>query len=112
MRPFRNIFIGIPFSLSILILIVGAFIAWRGLKGAEDLLVIHFDSFRGIDFLGTKRDVAAILQIGGVFVVLNALLARFFYRRIPFFSYLLGFASFVVCVLILISVGVILSFNL
>lgn len=112
MFVFKNIWIGIPFALSLLLLVIGGALAWRGLRGAEDLLVIHFDSFRGIDFLGTKKDVAAILQIGGVFLVLNALLSSFFYRRIPFLSYLLAYVSLVVCILILIGVGVILNFNL
>ena len=42
------------FAVSLVILIIGFIVAFSSLRGAGNLLVIHFDSLNGADFFGNK----------------------------------------------------------
>ena len=76
-----------------------------------DLLVIHFDSYNGIDFLGTRINVLEFLIVSLVINIVNFSLATAFYYRERFLSRLLAYFSVFFSLLILISTAVIISIN-
>lgn len=75
------------------------------------LLVIHFDSFQGIDFFGNRGDVYEILGVGAVVLVLNLAIANTFYFRERFLSYLVAAGTLLFSLLILMAINVIISVN-
>jgi len=100
-----------PFFIS-LILLSGIFVfAFLNLYGSDTLLVMHYDGYKGIDFLGDKSDVFSIIAISLVFIFLNVWLAKRVYFRERFLAYLLSFSSLILSLLILIGVFVIISIN-
>ena len=107
----RDKFIIFPFVTSLAILIAGFLIAYSNLAEIQNLLIIHFDSFRGIDFLGDKNDVFGILGMGVVVLIINSFLANAFYWKERFLSYLLSFSTAVFSLLLLIAVLAIISIN-
>lgn len=80
-------------------------------SGASGSLVIHFDAFKGIDFVGTKTQVFGIMAVGFVILLINFLLAEFIYRRERFFAYAIVFSSLILSILLLIVISVINSVN-
>ncbi|KKS25513.1 MAG: hypothetical protein UU85_C0002G0007 [Candidatus Wolfebacteria bacterium GW2011_GWA2_42_10] len=74
-------------------------------------LIVHFDVFSGVDFLGRRAEIFGILTSAFAIVFLNAFLADFFYNRERFLSYVFSFGSAGLCLLILIAMGVIISVN-
>ncbi len=80
-------------------------------SGFRGLLIIHFDSFRGIDFLGDKGDVFKILGLGIIVLVINAVLAHEFYWKERFLSYVLSFGTAIFSLLILMAIIAIISIN-
>jgi hypothetical protein len=107
----KDEFIVWPFLTAVIFLIVGFSVSYIRLADVQNLLIIHFDSFRGIDFLGDKQDVFGILAVGLAVMTVNGFLANVFYYRERFFSYLLSFSSVVLSLLILIAVFAIISIN-
>lgn len=101
----------IPLVLSVILLIIGFATAYVKLAESNYLLVIHFDSFRGIDFFGSRGDVFGILLVGVAVNIVNFLLAYFIYQREKFLSQVLSWFSVFFSLLILIAVGVIISIN-
>ncbi|MCH7908850.1 MAG: hypothetical protein IIB38_04450, partial [Candidatus Hydrogenedentes bacterium] len=59
----------------------------------QHLLIIHFDSFSGIDFLGSKWEVYGILLSGIFLNLINGFLVTVFYYRERLLSYLLAFSN-------------------
>lgn len=76
-----------------------------------DLLIIHFQPFDGIDVLGSKAQVYNMISAAAILNLLNAFLATAFYWRDRFLSYLLGFSSSFISLLILLVIWVIVSVN-
>ena len=99
------------FAASALLLVAAAIVAIVGLREAGTLLVLHFDTFRSIDFLGTRADVFAIVGVGAGLVALNAFLAAAYRKRLPIGAHLFAYASVLIGILILIAVGTILAVN-
>jgi len=92
-------------------LIVAFGIAYVNILDNRNLLVIHFDSFRGADFFGDRRDVADILITGAIVWIINLWLAHELYFRERFLSYLLAAGTLLFSVLILIAIRVIIFIN-
>ncbi|MBI5306703.1 hypothetical protein HZB04_03940 [Candidatus Wolfebacteria bacterium] len=99
------------FGLSFLLLIFLLAIVFAKLRDISAPLIIHFDVYRGIDFFGGKLEIFGIIATAFIAVVINFLLADFFYWRERFLSYVLGFGSLAFVILILIAVGVIVNIN-
>ncbi len=93
--------------------VITAIVAYVNLINISHLLVIHFDSFRGIDFLGAKSDVLRIFIWATALTFLNFLLSQFFYHRsrLRVFSYFFASFNILLWSLILIVVAVIISVN-
>ncbi|OGY67789.1 MAG: hypothetical protein A3B16_02910 [Candidatus Zambryskibacteria bacterium RIFCSPLOWO2_01_FULL_45_43] len=99
------------FLISAILLVISFSFAYVNFSDTFNLLVIHFDSFRGIDFLGDRSDVAAILGTAAVVFLINGLLAHVFYFRERFLSYALAVGTVFFSLLILIGINVIISVN-
>lgn len=97
------------FSVSALILLIGLSLSFVWLADVSGLFVVHFDVFRGVNFLGSRYDVYGILGLGLVMSVGNFLLAGSLFSRDRFLSVILGISSILISVLLFIGVSVILS---
>ncbi len=107
----KDKFIVFPFLTATFLLIAAFSFAYIRLADVQNLLIIHFDSFRGIDFLGSKSDIFGILAVNLAALAVNSWLAYALYYRERFISYLLSFSSAVISLLILIAVLAIISIN-
>lgn len=93
-------------------ILIGAFVlAYANFGGTENLLVVHFDAYRGIDFLGSKADVFGIVGSSAAMLLINFWLAYIFYGRDRFFSYILTGVTVFLSLLILITILGIISIN-
>ncbi len=110
-RIFKDTKTVLPFGTSFFILVVAFSVAYMNLKNLSNLLVVHFDVYKGIDFLGNKTDVFNVLYFGGIVIILNMILAHSIYLRERFLAYVLAFISPVFSALIFISVLAIISIN-
>ena len=99
------------FAAGLLILIIGFILAFSSLRGAGNLLVIHFDSFNGADFFGNKSDVVDILILSVIIWLINLFLANEFYYRERFLSYFFAYSSLIFSILILLAINAIISVN-
>lgn len=99
------------FGLSFLILAFEFVFIYFKLIGANTPLVIHFDVYKGIDFIGGKMEVFGILFSFLAMLIVNFFLAEFLYYRERFLSHLFGFVGLGLSILILIAVSVIISVN-
>ncbi len=93
------------------IILISLLVSYLNLFKINNLLILHFDSYTGIDFLGNKVDVYNVLAIAGLIVLLNSWLAIKVYFKERFLSYTLGVISLIFSVLILITIFVIISIN-
>ncbi len=74
-------------------------------------IVLHFDPYRGIDYVGSRLDLLGIMLSGFVMLVINFLLADFIYTRERFFSYVLSFGSLLLSMLFVAALSIIASVN-
>ncbi len=99
------------FSLSFFIVVLSGVLLTLKLSGLESPIIIHFDYYKNIDFLGDKIDAFGIIISAFAIILINLLLAEFLYYRDRFLSYLFGFFSLGFSILILIAVSVIININ-
>ena len=94
-----------------LVLAAVAFI-WlaAALEGGSHLIAIHTTA-AGPDFFGTKADAFAVPGIGAAIVAVNLMLTTALARRAPAAAKMFSFLTFWFAVLLLISVGSIISAN-
>lgn len=107
----KDVYIRSSFIISIILIAIGLVLTYNAFKTTEHLLVIHFDAYRGIDFLGDKSDVFRILYGGGAIVLVNIFLSWLLYSRERFLSRIISFSSVFLSLLILVAVTVIISIN-
>lgn len=111
MNIFKDKYLRVVFVLSFLVLIFALAEIFLQLNKLSVPLIIHFDAYRGIDFLGGKMEIFGILISSFVTIFINFIIGNFFYNREKFISYGLGLASLGLSILILIAVSVIMSIN-
>ena len=70
----------------------------------DHILVVHFDAFRGIDFLGTKDYIFGFAGTGLGMVLINMILAWFLRERDRFLSWALACGGLGIALLSLASV--------
>jgi len=107
----KNRYLALTFLAAAIILAAGFFIFGTNLWDNQNLLVIHFDSFRGANFFGDRRDVLDILITASIIWLINLVLANEFYLRERILSYLMAGSTLFFSVLILIAVNVIININ-
>ncbi len=112
MKPafFRDFYIRSA-SAGFLVLCAVSFLLALTIDPEGGVLVIHFTSGDGLDFLGSRMHVLGIVGTGFIIALVNTALSYVWYDRIKFFSYLLTFFNLLVGTLILIAMGVILTVN-
>ena len=93
------------------LVIVSFILAYVFFGDLKHLLIIHFDSYQGIDFWGTKWDIFGMLAAAVAVAAINFFLSKIFYHREKFLSYLFAFFTIFFLILILISLAVIISIN-
>jgi hypothetical protein len=98
-------------GLSLLILILALLIFNVKLGAVETPLILHFDAYKGVDFLGSKVQIYGILLSALVMILINSFLADFLYKRERFLSFIFVFVSLVLSILILMAISVIISVN-
>lgn len=106
----KNYFIAVLIANSLL-LMVSSILAYIFFGNINHLLVINFDAYRGISFLGTKWDVFGIVGLALIITLLNFAFLKLFRDREPFLAYFMGFFTVLFLTLILISIGAIISVN-
>jgi hypothetical protein len=74
-------------------------------------VILHFDAFNGVNFVGNMTDFWSIWFSGLVIVVLNTWLAGTLFRRERFLSYLFVSVNVLIALLVLIITGVVVSAN-
>ena len=99
------------FVAGFLALLTGFSLAYVNILDNPNLLVIHFDSFKGADFFGDRRDIIDILVTAAIIWIINFMLASEFYFKERFLSYILAIATLLFSVLILVAVNVIININ-
>ena len=107
----KNRYLALTFLAAAIILAAGFFIFGTNLWDNQNLLVIHFDSFRGANFFGDRRDVLDIIISGAVIFLINFGLTKPLYSRERFLAYTIAVSTVIFTVLILLAVDVIINVN-
>ncbi|MCL5017442.1 MAG: hypothetical protein M1155_02160 [Patescibacteria group bacterium] len=107
----KDNFLMYPFLVGIAAAFIALISAWFGLSKITNLLILHFNSYKGIDYLGDKNDVFNITVFPFAVIIINFLLAKKLYYKERFLAYFLSFSSALFSLLILIGVFVIISIN-
>ncbi|MDP3052404.1 MAG: hypothetical protein Q8N22_00395 [bacterium] len=111
MKIFKNRNFIIIFGLSLGFLILASGATFLRLAEIKTPLIIHFDAFKGIDFLGDRFDVLKILIVALVIILINLFLAEFIFDRQRFLSFVFAYVGLVTSALTLIAIAVIISIN-
>ncbi len=96
-------------NLGLLILSIIIFYLQIGLT--DNLLVVWFDSLRGVNYIGRSSEIAAVLGMALLINLINLGLAGVFRGRNQFLTKLFLGATLFFNLLILIYVSVIVSIN-
>lgn len=97
------------FTLAAIVWVIDFSLVYVNILDASNVLVIHFDSFKGVDFFGGKRDVFDIIVTAAIVWLINISMAQMFYYREKFLSYVIAGSTLVYMVLILLAVNAIIS---
>ncbi|MBI5732426.1 hypothetical protein HY967_00500 [Candidatus Jorgensenbacteria bacterium] len=92
-------------------LIIGLGLILFKLSALSSPLIIHFDSFNGIDLFGEKTDVWGIWITGLVMFITNTVIANEFFYRLRPISYFLISANVILTILILVVISTIITIN-
>ncbi len=101
----------IIFGISWLFIAVAGLRAYGAFANVKHLLIVHFDAFRGIDFLGSRRDVFGIVLTAFAASALNFLLAKTFQSRSRFLAAAIAYSTLVFAVFVLAAISMIVANN-
>lgn len=107
----KDKYLRIVFGISFFVFLIASVFAAAKFWDAAGPLIIHFDAFKGIDWVGSRIDVFGIFISALVMFLINVFLANFIYERERFLSYLFSFASLVLSILFLAAIITINSVN-
>lgn len=107
----KNYYLLASFGLALIVLIIGFSLYYINLADIENLLIIHYESLNGVDFLGSKKETLGILLSGLLINIINFVLASVLYSRRRFYAYLICITNFFLSMLILLTIIVIMSVN-
>ena len=107
----KNHYLTMAFGLSGIIMVIGFSLFYVQFLDEKNLLIIHFESLKGVDFLGTKMYVLGILMSGLAINIINFLVSVALFNRRKVFSYLIAIMSVIFSLLILLTIVVIMSIN-
>ena len=66
-------------------------------------LILHYSAYQGVDFLGESSRIYSLPAVLLIFVLLNLILADFFYKREKLISYFFIWSLSVVAILFLLA---------
>ncbi len=101
----------IMLAVSLILLAISWGIYFNLIGSSAGVMVIHFSSERGIDFLGDRGDVFGILILVSGIAIMNLGFGKAFSGREKFLERLFYFSSAAISLLLLITLAVILSIN-
>ncbi|MDP3729839.1 MAG: hypothetical protein Q8R26_03810 [bacterium] len=99
------------FVVASIFLILSFSVAYVQFADTTNLLVIHFDTYKGIDFFGSTSDVFDVLMTAVIVFIINTALIHVFYFRERFLAYILAVVTAFFTVLIFIGINVIITVN-
>lgn len=111
MKVLKNRNFVIIFGLSLGLLILTALAVYLKVAEIATPLIVHFDVYKGIDFLGNRLDIFNILIVALIVLFINFILAVFIFYRQRFLSFIFAYVSLAISILILIAISVIISIN-
>lgn len=97
------------FALAAIVWVIDFSLVYVNILDAANVLVIHFDAFKGVDFFGGKSDVFDIIVTAAIVWLINISMAQMFYYREKFLSYVIAGSTLIYMVLILLAVNAIIS---
>ena len=100
-----------PFVLGILVNGAMWLAVWRIVQPTDQPLILHYNVYFGIDAIGDWRSIYLMPGLALVFLLVNAVLSRFFFYKEKFVSYLFALMAFVVQALMAIGLASVLMIN-
>lgn len=107
----KDAYIRTAFFAAVGVIALSFVLVYRFAARVHHLLVIHFDRFRSINFLGSTNDLLSIWIVGLIVAIVNTLFVGFWYRRDKVVARILAFVTLMFQGLILLALGVIMSVN-
>ncbi len=98
-------------SLSGIAVLGSLILAFLKLGGLSYPLVLHFDNFQGVDFLGNTTDFWGIWFGGFAFIVLNFFLGEVMFKKERVLSYVFLSVNLLLSLLLFIITAVIIAAN-
>jgi hypothetical protein len=80
-------------------------------KESDYPVILHYNLFFGVDYLGNYNEVFIIPVVGVVVIFVNSILGHFLYRRERLASYFLSFNMIVVQIFLLLAGYLIVRIN-
>ncbi len=97
--------------LSLIVLFITLILIILNKESLNQPIILHYDSFGGIDLFGTPNDLWGIWLAGLVTGVVNVFLGAAFFYRERILTYLFLGANVVIAILVLVAVANIISVN-
>ena len=111
MTIFREKILLILIGISAALFAASLLLTFFRLNGLSYPVILHFDAFRGVDFVGNLADFWTIWAGGIIIAAANLWLAVSLFHRERFLSYLFVSANVLIALLTLIITGVVASAN-
>lgn len=111
MNILKDKYLRVVFAIAFVLFLFTLIFSIISFKDVAGPLILHFDSFKGIDFIGSKLQIFGVVLIGLIMLAVNFFLAEFIYVRERFFAYIISFSSLFLIILLLVAVVVISSVN-
>ena len=101
----------IPVGLALAMTLAGLALGIFAIKNVSAPLIIHFDQFHGVDFVGSVADFWGIWFGGLAIIVLNTALSAMLYHRERFLAYLFLAGNALIALLMLVFTAVVVGTN-
>ncbi|MEK7630192.1 MAG: hypothetical protein AAB432_02290 [Patescibacteria group bacterium] len=98
-------------AISAGLFLISGFVVFFNLGGLPSTIILHFDSFRGVDVFGAPSDLSWIWLTGFVAFIVNTFLAYQFFYRQRFISIIFFSFNILIAFIILIALATIISVN-
>jgi len=109
MEIFKHKLLVVFLVITGLILALGGVIIVGNAGNLPQQLILHFDSFHGIDMFGEYADLWLVWITGFMFAVLNAVLAEEFFYKNRVLTYIFLSVNVIIALLTLIVVSTVIS---
>ena len=83
--------------------LVLAFLVYAKIPDSNLPLILHYSAYQGVDFLGESSRIYSLPAISLILLLLNLILADFFYKKEKLISYLFVLSLPVIAVFLLLA---------